>query len=111
MFPEAKLVNAWVAALMSRSLCSVRAPLAWVLVRARLNWMSGASVEAVRPVSAPPMTERKAEAPEGRAASLRVREEVAVIAPPKKEEPEMCEVPLTESVLEGLEVPTPKVPK
>src|SRR3989344_2806590 len=85
MLPEEKLANACVAALMSRSLCSVKAPLAWVLVRARLNWMSGASVDAVSPVSAPPMTERKAEAPLVRASSLRVREEVAVMAPPKKE--------------------------
>ena len=45
--PAPKEAKAWVGALMRKSLWSVMLPFAWVLVRARLNCTSGASVEAV----------------------------------------------------------------
>ena len=53
---------------MRKALSVARAPLACVLVRARLNCTSGASVEAVRPVSAPPVSVRYGVAPLVRAA-------------------------------------------
>ena len=86
--PAPNEAKAWVGALMRKSLWSVMLPFAWVLVRARLNWTSGASVEAVRPVSAEPVRVRYGVAPLVRAAELIATVPVAVIVPPKNEEPE-----------------------
>src|SRR3989338_4940182 len=82
------------------SLCKVRGPVAWVLSLARLNWMSGASVEAVRAVSAPPTSERRAEEPLVRAAELMATVPVAVM-PESVRLPEMRVSPFTLSVDEG----------
>ena len=69
------------------------APLAWVLVRAKLNCTSGASVEAVRPVSAAPVRANRAADPEVRAAGVAAKvparakfpaeSNVVVAVPPK----------------------------
>ena len=72
-----------------RKFCSVAiAPLAWVFVLFRLNCTSGALVEAVRPVSAPPVKVRRGVTPEVRAASVHVAVPVAVkvenVRPPEK---------------------------
>jgi len=57
---------------------------AWVLVRARLKFMSGASVEAVRPVSAALVKVMYGVTPDVRAMGVRETVPVAVKVPPRK---------------------------
>lgn len=82
-------VKASVGALMRKFLWRAMLPFVCVLVRARLNWTSGASVAVVNPVSAAPVTVKYGVTPLVRAVSESVRVEVPVIAPPKKLVPEM----------------------
>ena len=109
MRPDAKLVKAWVAALMRTSLCKAMVLLACVFSRARLNSMSGASVPAVNPVSAPPMSEKSAAAPLVRAAEFTATVPVAVM-PATVTFPETSASPCTERDFDGEVVPTPTLP-
>src|SRR3989338_6885170 len=88
---------------MRTSLWRERAPVAWVLVLARFHWMSGTSVEAERPVSAPPVREKRADEPEARGAELKATVPVAVIVPtvsPPIEEVAVTNPPSSKSKVE-----------
>src|SRR3989344_1907443 len=102
--PAPMEVKASVGALMRKFLSRVMLPFAWVLVRARFHCTSGASVEAVRPVSAAPVRVKYGVTPEVRAAGVSATVPVAVRVPPRKV------LPATSSLLVGEVVPTPKFP-
>ena len=97
-------LEAWVAALMRKSLWRVIAPVACVFVRARLSCTSGASVEAVRPVSAALVKVMYGVTPEVRAMGVRANVPVAVKVPPRKV------LPATSRRLVGEVVPMPTLP-
>src|SRR3989344_6049496 len=93
---------------MRKSRWRERAPVAWVLVLARLNWMSGASVEAVSPESAPPTSERSAVAPLVLATELMATVPVAVM-PATVRLHDRSALPCTEGLLAGVVGPTPSL--